>query len=202
MGTSVHPPIIAAVDQRRQIQTLYRGAAFDVDLITWTGREGAPVEKIAVRHRGAVAVIPELPDGRLVLIRNHRATLDDWLVEFCAGGIGPGEAPVVAARRELAEETGYVAGRIESLAAFVTTPGFSDELMQVFVATQLEPGPPSLEPDERIEVLPMTPEAVAVAIRSGEIRDGKTIAAFHLWRERRRETGAAEEGDSRPEGEP
>lgn len=143
------------------------------------------MEKVAVRHRGAVAVVPELPDGRLVLIRNHRATLEEWIVEFCAGGIAAGERPEVAASRELAEETGYRAGRIEALASFVTAPGFSDELMQVFVASDLVPGPPRLEPDERIEVLAMAPAEVAAAIRAGEIRDGKTIAAFHLWRERR-----------------
>jgi ADP-ribose pyrophosphatase len=174
------------VDDARQIRTLYQGPSFDVDLISWRGRGGVRVEKIAVRHRGAVAVVPEGPDGRLVLIRNHRATLDEWLIEFCAGGIAAGESAEAAARRELAEETGFRAGGLVPLASFVTTPGFSDELMQVFVATDLEPGEPRLEPDERIEVLPMTSDEIASAIRRGEIRDGKTIAAYHIWRELRR----------------
>lgn len=174
--------MIAAVSERKQIVTLHRGPVFDVDLIQWTGRGGVPVEKIAVRHRGAVAVVPVLDDGRLVLIRNHRATLGDWLVEFCAGGIAAGEAAIAAAARELAEETGYVAGAIEPLGSFFTAPGFSDELMQVFVAGTLSRGERRLEPDERIEVDACEPAEIAERIARGEIRDGKTIAAFHLWR--------------------
>ena len=174
------------MDHERQIRTLHAGPVFDVDVLSWTGRDGTPVEKIVVRHRGAVAVVPELDDGRLVLVRNHRHSFDAWLVEFCAGGIDEGEAAIAAAARELAEETGYRARRLEPLASFATAPGFSDELMQVFVATGLESGDRALEPDERIEVLVRTPEEVAEAIRVGEIRDGKTIAAFHLWRARGR----------------
>ena len=174
--------MIAAVSDPRQIVTLHRGPVFDVDLVRWTGRGGVEVEKIAVRHRGAVAVVPVLDDGRLVLIRNHRATLEDWLVEFCAGGIAAGEAALAAAGRELAEETGYRAGAIEPLGSFFTAPGFSDELMQVFVAGELALGERRLEPDERIEVEVCEPDEIAARIAWGEIRDGKTIAAFHLWR--------------------
>jgi ADP-ribose pyrophosphatase len=174
--------MIAAVSDPRQIVTLHQGPVFDVDLIRWTGRGGVPVEKIAVRHRGAVAVVPVLDDGRLVLIRNHRATLEDWLVEFCAGGIAAGEPAIEAAARELAEETGYTAGAIEPLGSFFTAPGFSDELMQVFVAGALVLGERRLEPDERIEVEVCAADEIASRIATGEIRDGKTIAAFHLWR--------------------
>jgi ADP-ribose pyrophosphatase len=176
--------MIAPVSDSRQIVSLHKGPVFDVDLIRWSGRGGVPVEKIAVRHRGAVAVVPVLEDGRLVLIRNHRATLEDWLVEFCAGGIAAGEAPIAAAARELAEETGYTAGAIEPLGSFFTAPGFSDELMQVFVAGDLVLGERRLEPDERIEVETCEPEDVAARIAAGAIRDGKTIAAFHLWNAR------------------
>lgn len=145
-------------------------------------------------------MVAERPDGRLVLVRNYRVTLASWLLEFCAGGIAEGESAAAAARRELAEETGYRAEILHPLGAFVTTPGFSDELMQVFLATDVAPGTPRLEPDERIETVSMTPEAVAGAIRNGEIRDGKTIAAFHLWMERRRSI-VAELGDTKG-GEP
>jgi len=190
MGERRHAPIIVSVDDERQIRTLHRGPVFDVDIVEWRGRDGTPVEKIVVRHRGAVAVVPELDDGRLVLIRNHRHSLDSWLVEFCAGGVAAGESSADAARRELAEETGYRAGRLDPLGSFFTTPGFSDELMQVFVARDLVAGMPSLEPDERIETLAMDPEELATAIDAGEIRDGKTIAAFRLWEGRRDATSA------------
>jgi len=181
VGRLRHPRIIASVSDERQVRRLHAGRAFDVNLLSWRGRDGRPLEKVVIRHRGAVAVLPVLDDGRLVLIRNYRVTLEGWLIEFCAGGIDAGEAAIDAARRELSEETGYRAGAIEPLTSFYTAPGFADEWMQVFVAGDLEPGDAHLEPYERIEVMALPPEEVAALIASGEIRDAKTIVAFHAW---------------------
>ncbi len=146
---------------------------------------GAPLVRDIVRHPGAVAVIPVLDDGRLVLIRNNRIAVDAWLIELCAGKLERGEEPALAAGRELEEETGFSAARIEAVSTFYTSPGFADELMHVFEATGLTPVPRRLEDDERIEVLPLPLEDVLDKIDSGEIRDGKTIAAILQWHRRR-----------------
>ena len=125
--------------------------------------------------------MPILDDGRVCLLRNYRVAVDETLIELPAGTLEPGEDPAEAARRELAEETGYRAGEIEFLAEFFTSPGLLDERMYLYLATSLTPGPMALEPGEDIEPLVCAfDEALAMA-RDGRIRDGKTIAALLLW---------------------
>lgn len=142
----------------------------------------ATIVKDVVRHPGAVAVIAVRGDGRLVLVRNRRVAVGRALVEFCAGKLERGEDPAAAAARELEEETGHAAGRIERIGEFFTSPGFTDELMHVFVATDLRPVPQRLEPGEEIEVVLMDRGAFEQAIASGVIVDGKTLGAYLLWR--------------------
>lgn len=163
----------------------FEGSSFAVDSLRWRTASGAWVEKEVVRHPGAVTVIPLLPDGRLVMIRNWRVSVQRWLIEFCAGRLGAGEDPAAAAPRELAEETGYRAARIEEVGSFYTSPGLGDELMRVFEATGLSAGAPRLEPDERIETVLLSAAEIEAAIREGEVVDGKSIAAWSLWRTRR-----------------
>ena len=133
-----------------------------------------------VRHPGAVCVAGVLGDGRLVSIRNFRVAAGEWLEEFCAGKLERGEDPAQAARRELIEETGYRAERIERLGTFFTSPGFADELMHAFVARDLTHVGQSLQDDERIEVVLSEPSEFASRIRSGAVRDGKTISTWAL----------------------
>jgi ADP-ribose pyrophosphatase len=116
-----------------------------------------------------------------VLVRNRRVAVDRWLLEFCAGKLERGEDPAAAAGRELEEETGYSAGRIEKLGAFFTSPGFTDEIMHVFLATELRPVPQRLEPGEEIEVVELDEATLRAAIAAGEILDGKTLGAYLLW---------------------
>lgn len=137
-----------------------------------------------VRHPGAVLVIPVLGDGRLVLIRNYRVTVERWLLEFCAGTIDSGEEPMACAGRELIEETGYRAGELVPLGWFYTTPGLTDERMYVFVARGVEHVGQKLEPDEMIEVLTLSPREVLERIKSGELIDGKSIAGLMMAMER------------------
>lgn len=139
-----------------------------------------------VRHPGAVAVVPLLEDGSIVLIRNHRVAVDQWLWELCAGKLEAGEPPADAARRELEEETGYACEGVEKLGEFYTSPGFADELMHVFEARGLRAVPRRLEAGERIEVQSRSVDEVLAMIERGEIRDGKTIAGILLWLRRRR----------------
>jgi ADP-ribose pyrophosphatase len=135
-----------------------------------------------------VVIVPWLDDGRLVLIRNERVAAGQELLELPAGTLEPGEAPRDAACRELAEETGYRPGRLRPLVEFFTTPGFCDELIQVFEAADLEAVGQHLDPGERIEVQVVTRAEALAMIDDGRIRDGKTIAAI-LLSDRRRDAG-------------
>lgn len=156
------------------------GPIFDVERMMVPTRSGDRALRHIVRHPGAVCVAGILDDGRIVSIRNHRIAVGEWLEEFCAGKLEPGEDPAHAARREFLEETGYRAGRIERLGTFFTSPGFADELMHAFVARDLTHAGQRLQDDERIEVLLSSPHDFASRIRSGAVRDGKTISTWAL----------------------
>lgn len=138
-----------------------------------------------VVHPGAVVVLPVLTDTDIVMIRNYRYAIERELIELPAGTLEPGEDPAACAARELEEETGYQAGRIEPLGEFYTTPGITDELMRCFVAHDLRKTSQRLDTGERIrpEVVPF--EQAIDWIRRGTIVDGKTIAVllrYHLDR--------------------
>jgi ADP-ribose pyrophosphatase len=163
-------------------EIILRGKVFSVERVKVPLADGSVEAREIVRHPGAVCVIGELDDGRLVAIRNYRMATGRWMVEFCAGKLEPGEPPIDAARRELEEETGYSSSTIEPLGAFFTSPGFADELMYAFVARGLRPCPQRLQPDERIEVITQTVDEIAQMIRDGALIDGKSISAFCIWR--------------------
>lgn len=147
--------------------------------------EGRRIRKDVVRHPGAVTIIPIESDGTILMVRVGRLPVGRMLLEFCAGKLEPGESPDLAARRELEEEVGRRAGRIDSIGGYFTSPGFCDERMHAFVATDLQPVPRRLEPGEEIEVVPMSPASIDAAILEGRIDDGKSITAWHLFRARR-----------------
>lgn len=129
-----------------------------------------------ILHPGAVVILPLLSDGRIVLIHNRRPAVGRELLELPAGTLDPGEAPAVCAARELAEETGYRAGRLTPLLEFYTTPGMTDERMHAFVATELVPGDAAPEETEEIRVVPSSRAEVLAGIADGRIVDAKTVA--------------------------
>lgn len=136
-----------------------------------------------IRHPGAVVLLPLLDDGRVVLIRNFRISVGKQLVELPAGTLGIGEDPAAAAARELAEETGYRARKIELLTSFLSSPGILDEKMYLYLASGLEAGPTALEPGEEIQSL-VVPWAEAMQMaRDGRISDAKTLVGL-LYYER------------------
>jgi ADP-ribose pyrophosphatase len=143
------------------------------------------VSREVVRHPGAVLIVPRLDGDRLALVRNYRVAVMQRLWELPAGTLEPGEPPEIAAARELEEETGYRAARIEHLGDFYTSPGFCDELMRVYTAEKLEFVGQRLEPHEDIEVGVVTVDEALAMIDDGRIIDGKTIAALYLWMRRR-----------------
>ncbi|MBM4100652.1 MAG: NUDIX hydrolase [Phycisphaerae bacterium] len=165
-----------------QRDIVLRSHVFDVERMTIPLRGGQMGQRHIVRHPGAVCVMAVRGDGSLVTIRNKRIAVDEWLHEFCAGKLERGEDPADAARRELEEETGHTAGRIASLGTFYTSPGFTDERMHAFLATDLTSCPTRLEADERIEVQFVEQARFERMIAAGEVCDGKTLATYLRWK--------------------
>jgi len=144
-------------------------------------RSGKRLRREVVVHPGAVVVLGFLPDGRLLLIRNHRYSVGQTLIELPAGTLEKGEDPMNCAGRELLEETGYLAGRMKRIASFFASPGVLTEKMHLFAAYDLTHQGQALEAGEQIEVLPTSMEQAIEMIRSGQIEDSKTIASVLMY---------------------
>jgi len=138
-----------------------------------------------VVHPGAVLIIPFLTPTTLILIYNRRYTVNEELLELPAGTMEPPEKSIVCAARELEEETGYSAGQLEHLYHFYTTPGFTDEKIDVFVAMNLKPTQQNLDPTEQIRTHKMELTDALAATVDGRIVDAKTIAALHIYNYRK-----------------
>ena len=166
------------MDNRRELLqcTTFRVVEFDFE--TADGTQG---KYQVVEHPGAAVIVPVLDDGRVVLIRNTRWSVDQELLELPAGTLEPGEPPLECAARELTEETGYVASRLEPLVSFYATPGICTERMHGFIATGLREASQSLDPTEQIVVAPTTSERVSELIANGQIQDGKTLSLLLYW---------------------
>ena len=136
-----------------------------------------------IRHPGASAVVPFLTDPAgddptVLLIRQYRYAAERYLYEVPAGRLDPGEAPDACARRELREETGCQAERVEHLITMYTTPGFTDEKIHLFMATGITRGEDAREADEFIETETMPLSRALSLVERGEIQDGKTALAL------------------------
>lgn len=131
-----------------------------------------------IRHPGAAAVVPFLEDGRVLLIRQYRYAAGGFILEVPAGKLDPGEEPAMCALRELEEETGRRAQRVEALGSILTTPGFTDERIYLFAAFDLLEVPQALEANEVIELAPMSLEQALDLIWSGELTDAKSVVAL------------------------
>jgi ADP-ribose pyrophosphatase len=176
-----------ARDARPEHQTgrreLYEGKIFRLDKDTVRFPDGSESEFDIVRHPGASAVVPFLsdPEGeepQVLLLRQFRYAADGYLYEIPAGRLDPGEAPADCEVRELKEETGCSAERMELLFTMFTTPGFTDETIHVFMATGLTHGASAREPDEFADVVIMPLAEALELIQQGAIPDGKTALAL------------------------
>ncbi len=163
-------------------QVIYSGARVRLELHKLTDDgTGKRIEKEVVVHPGAVVILPLMSDGTVVLIRNRRYAVGQVLLELPAGTLEKGEIPINCAGRELIEETGFIAGRLQPLTAFFASPGIISERLYAFAAFNLEPAAVDPDEGEEIEVVP-TPFADCVEmIRDGRIEDAKTIATLLFY---------------------
>ena len=162
---------------------IHTGRVINLDVDTVRFPDGSSGELEIIRHPGAAAVVPFASDPRgddptILLIQQYRYATDGTLIEIPAGRLNPGEEPRVCAQRELLEEVGVKAGRLERLTTIWTTPGFTDERIHLFWAADLTADKHAREPDEFIEVTPTPLSEVLKLIRSGVISDAKTIVAL------------------------
>lgn len=160
-------------------ETVFRGKLIDVD--HWQVRlpDGKTALREIVKHRGAAAIVPLDDDGMVTLVRQHRIAVDRLTWEIPAGKLDVGgEDPLIAAKRELEEETGLRAGEWRLLTNADTTPGFCNERIAIYLATDLSQYDAHTDADEflRLRKLPLA-DAVALCM-NGEIRDAKTIVGL------------------------
>ncbi|MEM4250704.1 MAG: NUDIX hydrolase [Candidatus Bathyarchaeia archaeon] len=142
---------------------------------------GEVFDREVVEHRGAVAMLPMLDDGRLLLIRQYRHPVGKILLEIPAGTLSEGETPEDCARRELVEETGYTAEDLEELFSCFLAPGYSSEKIHLFLASRLRKVGDNPEIDEFIQLEPTEIKDAEAMIKRGEIMDAKTISAISYF---------------------
>lgn len=157
---------------------LYTGKVFRLQRDTVIEPGGVRADRDIIVHPGSVVVLPVFEDGRVLLIRQYRHTVGEFLWELVAGRKEPAETPSVAARRELLEETGYTARRLRKMLHIIPTPGFVNEWMWIFAAEGLVEGTAQPEEDEKITPRLFSLKQVDAMIRSGRLRDAKSIAGF------------------------
>lgn len=158
---------------------IHKGKIIELDSDRIRYPDGSEAEVDIVRHSGASAIVPFLsdPEGedpQILLLRQYRYAADGYLYEIPAGRLDPGETPADCAARELKEETGCTAKQMEPLITMVTTPGFTDERIHLFMATELTRGEATRESDEFADVMIMRLSEALELIQKGEIVDGKT----------------------------
>lgn len=143
-------------------------------------KQGFEINRSVVRHAGSAVMMAVDEKRRILLVRQYRLPAGKYLWELPAGKLDEGEKPLQAAKRELAEETGYKARTWKKLVSFFASPGYVQERMTIFLATDLTPGEASPMDDERIETRWFTRKEVAGMIQTGKIEDAKTIIGFFM----------------------
>ena len=167
-----------------RVRKVFDGRIFSVVVESIVLPNGLPLEAELIRHPGSVVLVPVTDSGEIVLVRQYRPAIKQWLWELPAGSLKPGEDIEAAARRECHEEIGLIPERLEKLGAFYPTPGFCDELMHVYKASALrtpthdEVARP--DEDEDIETKAFFLDDIRRMIAAGEIVDLKTLVAVGL----------------------
>ncbi len=160
--------------------TIHKGRVYELVSENITLENGVTTETEFIHHPGATAIVPMLNKTQIILINQYRHALRKFIWEIPAGTLNTEETPINCARRELIEETGYSAQTWKQLAEITPVPGYSDERIYIFLATDLDPAGQSLDSDEILNVHTLKLEEALTMIRNGEIQDGKTISGLFL----------------------
>ena len=163
-------------------QVVYEGKRVRLELHHFRDEDTAKrfVREVCV-HPGAVVVVPIVDDATILLLRNMRHAVGQYVIELPAGTLEKGEPPMNCAGRELLEETGYLAGRMKPIGTFFTSPGILSEKMYAFAAYDLQQRKAAPEEGEDIELMPTRLDDALAMIGHGQIQDGKTIAALLMY---------------------
>lgn len=165
-------------------QKIFTGAVFAVARDRLREDSGQEIIREVVQHPGGAGGVPIFTDGRIALVRQYRHPAKREMLEIPAGKIDAGESPEICAAREIEEELGVRVGQIEKLAEFYSTPGFCEEKLFVYLATELEPAQQKLDHDEAVEIVYLSLEEAWQLVEQGEIEDAKTIIALMLTRQK------------------
>ena len=159
---------------------IYEGNIINVRVDTVRMPSGRDATREIVEHSHAVCIVPIDNEGNVVLVRQYRKPAEDALLEVPAGGVEDGEISEEAVLRELQEEIGYTADHLEHLSSFWVAPGWATEYMHAYLATGLRESRLDGDEDENIEVVRLRFDEAVSMLKTGEINDGKTIAALLL----------------------
>lgn len=159
---------------------LHQGRVFNLVKENYTLDNGVTSDMDFIRHPGAAAMVPMLNNLEVVLIKQYRHAIREFIWEIPAGTLDPKESPITCARRELIEEIGYSATDWHQLGTITPLPGCSDERIHIFLALDLKPAEQNLDDDEMINVHKMNLSEAMQMILAGEISDGKTISGLFL----------------------
>jgi ADP-ribose pyrophosphatase len=166
----------------RSRKTVFDGKLLKVEQLDVELENGRSAYREIVRHPGAVGVVTRLPDGRFAFVRQFRKAVEDDRLEIVAGLRDAGESPEESARRELREETGFCATSLRRLGAVNASPGYTDERIDIFYAeTPAAPDAADPDEDEHVELVLLTAAEFVGRVRTGEICDAKTLAAWTLY---------------------
>ncbi len=157
---------------------IYKGSFIDVLNINVELPNGKNTSRDIIKHPGATAIIPFIDEENIILVEQFRLALNKNLLEIPAGKLDKGEEPIKCAKRELQEETGYIANNLEYLGCMATAPGFCDEIIYLYKASDLTIGNKNEDDDEFTNVKIVNINKVKEMIKNGEIIDGKTISIF------------------------
>jgi ADP-ribose pyrophosphatase len=160
-------------------EEIFRGRVFDVTVDTILERD-TTYKREVVRHPGSAVIVPAFPDGSVALVRQYRHPAVRYLLEIPAGTLNRGERPEEGAARELEEELGFVAGKLQKLTEFFVSPGFCEEKMWLYLATEMTQTEQRLEDDELLDVVRLPLSQALEMITDGEIEDAKTIIGLML----------------------
>jgi ADP-ribose pyrophosphatase len=160
-------------------EKVFSGRVFDVTVDTVREGDKTYIREV-VHHPGSAVIVPAFDDGTIALVRQYRHPAVRYLLELAAGTLNEKESPEAGAARELEEELGLIAGRMEKLSEFFVSPGFCEEKMWLYLATDLTATKQRLDDDELIEVVRLPLERALEMITDGEIEDAKTMIGLML----------------------